>query len=93
MCWFDSVKSGCVGLDVQQGGTIENVDVVKMQNVVLSLEKSDDAQADVVWSAGCAGGENTTFRVIKERLDQEVHGIRSMKIVDQIYVRESFDVA
>ena len=41
---LDAVEPGCVGLDVEQRGTVQNVHAVHMQDVSLAPDQFHDAQ-------------------------------------------------
>jgi hypothetical protein len=89
---LDSVEPASIRLDIQERRTIQYVHTVKIKYVVLSGKKLHNTEPDAVWPPGCACGEHASFNVLKKWFHGELHISRSVKMVNEIDVREALEV-
>ena len=84
--------AGEVGLDVEDGCAVEHVDAVDVKGGSLAAEEADGGEADWVWPARGAGGEDAVRAVVGGRVGGEVEAVDAVEGPEDVEVGEALDV-
>jgi hypothetical protein len=77
------VKFWNIRLNVEKGGTVQDVHILDMQSAVLYPLQLDNGKADRIRPFGCSCGENPARLGIHERDDLQVESLAAVEMVEE----------
>ena len=89
---FSYIEFRHIGLDIQEGGSIYDVQILYVKDVPFHPDKTRHGDADGIWPARAAHGEDSVRLVIHIGLGQQRCALRQMEVVDQDDMREAVNI-
>jgi len=84
---------GHVGLDVKDGGAVQDVHIAQVDGVARNPGQLQHGQADGIGARGRAGGENAVVGIVEERPHHQGKALHPMEMVEQENMGKTFQVA
>src|SRR5579872_665168 len=85
-------NAGKVGLDIEDGGSIQHVETADVQNRSFPTKQLDDGQTQRVGALGRARGEDSVGPVIGRRSAEQFETARTIELPDNEEVRKALDI-
>ena len=63
---FAPVEPADVGLDIEQGCAVQDIDILKVQQAALAADQAHQTQADGIRPTRCPRGEDTVGNILQE---------------------------
>src|SRR6185437_14128928 len=84
--------AGEIGLDIQDGGSVEHVQATDVQEGTLTAQELDHSEADGIWASRRAGGEYSMWPVVNGWGAEQFETLRAVKFPNNEKMGKSFDV-
>lgn len=86
------IELGHIGLDVQQGRTVDDVHVLDVENVLLDPQQANDRDPDRAGPLGAPRRKDPTLPVVEKGFHPQCRRFGPVEMVNQDHVREAVEV-